>query len=182
MSKQTIITMMLALVAVAGLAQTKKTAIVKGYSPALEDSTVVNIYIDNMSVASDTVFGGRFTLSVPVEKLSKSSLFLWGKGCPNYLSTLFLSPGVTTSPLSSSSSRCPFRSPPSPTSSPRANRSRPISPTGAVKSAPTSTSRNCATTRSCSTTSPARSWNNITILRKNKIVIARFPLVLSYNK
>ena len=97
MNKKTIITILLALVWVAGQAQTKKAAIVKGYSPALEDSTVVNIYIDNMSVASDTVFGGRFTLSVPVEKLSKSSLFLWGKGCPNYLSTLFLSPGVTVS-------------------------------------------------------------------------------------
>ena len=95
MNKQTIITVLLALVAMTGWAQTPKTAIVKGYSPALEDSTVVNIYIDNMSAASDTVFGGRFTLSVPVEKLTKSSLFLMGKGCPNYLSTLFLSPGVT---------------------------------------------------------------------------------------
>ena len=88
MNKQTIITClrgfaipMLALVAMAAQAQTKKTAIVKGYSPALEDSTVVNIYVDNVSVASDTVFGGRFMLSVPVEKLTKSSLFLWGKGC-----------------------------------------------------------------------------------------------------
>ena len=60
MNKQTIITALLALVAMEGQAQTKNTAIVKGYSPALEDSTVVNIYIDNMSAASDTVFGGRF--------------------------------------------------------------------------------------------------------------------------
>ena len=97
MNKQTIITTLLALVAVAGQAQTKNTAIVKGYSPALEDSTVVNIYIDNMSAASDTVFGGCFTLTVPVEKLTESRLFLMGKGCPNYLSTLFLSPGVTVS-------------------------------------------------------------------------------------
>ena len=97
MNKQTIITALLALVAMTGQAQPQKTAIVKGYSPALEDSTVVNIYVDNVSVASDTVFGGRFMLSVPVEKLTKSSLFLWGKGCPNYLSTLFLSPGVTVS-------------------------------------------------------------------------------------
>ena len=97
MNKKTIITTLLALVAVAGQAQTKNTAIVKGYSPALEDSTVVNIYIDNMSAASDTVFGGRFTLTVPVEKLTESRLFLMGKGCPNYLSTLFLSPGVTVS-------------------------------------------------------------------------------------
>ena len=97
MNKQTIITTLLALVAMVGQAQTKNTAIVKGYSPALEDSTVVNIYIDNMSAASDTVFGGRFTLTVPVEKLTESRLFLMGKGCPNYLSTLFLSPGVTVS-------------------------------------------------------------------------------------
>ena len=97
MNKQIIITALLALVAMAGQAQTKNTAIVKGYSPALEDSTVVNIYIDNMSAASDTVFGGHFTLTVPVEKLTESRLFLMGKGCPNYLSTLFLSPGVTVS-------------------------------------------------------------------------------------
>ena len=97
MNKQIIITALLALVAMAGQGQTKNTAIVKGYSPALEDSTVVNIYIDNMSAASDTVFGGRFTLTVPVEKLTESRLFLMGKGCPNYLSTLFLSPGVTVS-------------------------------------------------------------------------------------
>ena len=97
MNKQIIITALLALVAMAGQAQTKNTAIVKGYSPALEDSTVVNIYIDNMSAASDTVFGGRFTLTVPVEKLTESRLFLMGKRCPNYLSTLFLSPGVTVS-------------------------------------------------------------------------------------
>ena len=97
MNKKSIIAALLALVAMAGQAQTKNTAIVKGYSPALEDSTVVNIYIDNMSAASDTVFGGRFTLTVPVEKLTESRLFLMGKGCPNYLSTLFLSPGVTVS-------------------------------------------------------------------------------------
>ena len=97
MNKKIIITTLLALVAMAGQTQTKNTAIVKGYSPALEDSTVVNIYIDNMSAASDTVFGGRFTLTVPVEKLTESRLFLMGKGCPNYLSTLFLSPGVTVS-------------------------------------------------------------------------------------
>ena len=97
MNKKTIITALLALIVITGWAQTTKTAIVKGFSPALKDSTEVNIYIDNMSVASDTVFSGRFMLSVPVEKLTKSSLFLMGKGCPNYLSTLFLSPGVTVS-------------------------------------------------------------------------------------
>ena len=89
-----IITILLALVAMAGQAQTKKAAIVKGYSPALEDSTVVNIYVDNVSVASDTVFGGRFTLTVPVEGLTKSYLFLAGEGCPNYLMTIWLKPDV----------------------------------------------------------------------------------------
>ena len=92
-----IIIALLALVAMTGWAQSTKTAFVKGYSPALEDSTVVNIYIDNVSAASDTVFDGRFMLSVPVEKLTQSRLFLMGEGCPNYLSTLFLSPGVTVS-------------------------------------------------------------------------------------
>ena len=92
-----IIIALLALVAMTGWAQSTKTAFVKGYSPALKDSTLVNIYIDNVSAASDTVFDGRFMLSVPVEKLTQSRLFLMGEGCPNYLSTLFLSPGVTVS-------------------------------------------------------------------------------------
>lgn len=69
--KRMILTALLALVAMAGQGQSTKTAVVKGYSPALKDSTVVHIYIDNMSAASDTVFDGRFTLSVPVEKLTK---------------------------------------------------------------------------------------------------------------
>ena len=40
MNKKTIVTMLLALVAMAGLAQTK-TATVIGYSPALKDGTLV---------------------------------------------------------------------------------------------------------------------------------------------
>jgi len=47
MNKKTIIAALLALIWVVGQAQTQKTTIVKGFSPALEDSTVVNIYIDN---------------------------------------------------------------------------------------------------------------------------------------
>ena len=97
MNKKTIITALLALITMTGWAQTTKFATIKGYSPALKDSTEANIYIDNVSVASDTVFGGRFTLSVPVEGLTQSRLFLIGDGCPNYLATLFLSPGVTVS-------------------------------------------------------------------------------------
>jgi hypothetical protein len=42
MNKNTIITALLALVATAGQAQPQKTTIVKGFSPALEDSTVLN--------------------------------------------------------------------------------------------------------------------------------------------
>ena len=64
MNKETIITALLALVAVAGQAQTK-TATVTGYSPALKDGTVAESSIDNVRVASDTVIGGHFTLTVP---------------------------------------------------------------------------------------------------------------------
>ena len=85
--------MMLALVAMTGLAQTK-TATIKGYSPALKDSTVAECIIENERVASDTVIGGRFTLTVPVEGLTMSNLFLLGEGCPNYLMTIWLRPGV----------------------------------------------------------------------------------------
>ena len=60
--KKTIITMMLALVTMAGQAQTK-TATVTGYSPALKDGTVAESSIDNVRVASDTVQSGRFTLT-----------------------------------------------------------------------------------------------------------------------
>ena len=94
--KQNIITALLALMTLAGQGQTVQTAIIKGYSPALKDSTVAECIIENVRVASDTVIGGRFTLIVPVEQLTKSLLFLEGEGCPNYLMTLYLSPDVTT--------------------------------------------------------------------------------------
>ncbi|MBQ3631969.1 MAG: thiol:disulfide interchange protein, partial [Prevotella sp.] len=61
MNKQTIITILLALVAMTGLAQTK-TATITGYSPALKDGTVAESSIDNVRVASDTVQSGHFTL------------------------------------------------------------------------------------------------------------------------
>ena len=54
MYKKNIITILLALVAMAGQAQTK-TATVTGYSPALKDGTVAESTIDNVRVASDTV-------------------------------------------------------------------------------------------------------------------------------
>ena len=93
MKKKFIIIALLALVALMGLAQTK-TATIKGYSPALKDGTVAESSIDNVRVASDTVQGGRFTLIVPVESLTKSNLFLAGEGCPNHLMTIWLKPGV----------------------------------------------------------------------------------------
>ena len=93
MNKQTIITTLLALVTMTGLAQTK-TATITGYSPALKDGTVAESSIDNVRVASDTVQSGRFTLTIPVEGLTKSYLFLAGEGCPNHLMTIWLSPNV----------------------------------------------------------------------------------------
>lgn len=95
--KQAIITLLLTLVALAGQAQTTKTAIIKGYSPALKDSTVAECLIDMIRVASDTVKDGHFTMTVPVEKLTTSLLFLEGEGCPNYLMTLYLAPDATVS-------------------------------------------------------------------------------------
>ena len=96
MNKKLFITALLALVALAGQAQTAKTATIKGYSTALKDSTVAECIIENVRVASDTVIGGRFTLTVPVEKLTQSYFFLRGEGCPNYLMTLYLTPDATT--------------------------------------------------------------------------------------
>ena len=92
-NKKVIITMMLALVAMTGLAQTK-TATVTGYSPALKDGTVAESFVDNIRVTSDTVRSGRFTLTIPVDGLTKSSLFLAGDGCPNHLMTIWLRSGV----------------------------------------------------------------------------------------
>ena len=92
--KKTIITTMLALVALMGQAQTK-TATITGYSPALKDSTIAECFIDNALVANVPVIDGHFTLTVPVDKLTQSLLALWGEGCPNYSLNLMLSPDVT---------------------------------------------------------------------------------------
>ena len=70
MNKQLIITALLALVTMAGLGQTAKTATIKGYSPALKDGTVAESLIDMVRVASDTVKAGHFTMTVPVEKVT----------------------------------------------------------------------------------------------------------------
>ncbi len=100
MNKQIVITCLrglvipvLALVWVSGQAQTR-TATITGYSPALKDGTVAESTVDNVRIANDTVKGGRFSLTVPVEGLTKSYLFLEGEGCPNHLMTIWLKPGV----------------------------------------------------------------------------------------
>ena len=94
MNKKSIITMMLALVTMAGQAQTK-TATVTGYSPALKDGTLVLAGTGTIGNVVDTVQAGRFAFTLPVEELTEGFLGLMGEGCPNFNLTLFLRPGVT---------------------------------------------------------------------------------------
>lgn len=94
MKKKSIITMMLALVAMTGLAQTK-TATVTGYSPALKDGTLVLAGTGTIGNVVDTVQAGRFAFTLPVEELTEGFLGFIGDGCPNFNLTLFLRPGVT---------------------------------------------------------------------------------------
>lgn len=91
MNKKAIITALLALAVMTGWAQTK-TATIKGYSPALKDGTVAVSYIDNAPVANDTVLCGHFTINVPVDELTYSTLMLNGEGCPNTSLSLYLKP------------------------------------------------------------------------------------------
>ena len=92
--KKSIITMMLALAAMAGLAQTK-TATVTGFSPALKDGTLVLAGTGTIGNVVDTVQSGRFAFTLPVEELTNCFFGLMGEGCPNFNLTLFLRPGVT---------------------------------------------------------------------------------------
>ena len=94
MNKKTIITMMLALTAMAGLAQTK-TATVIGYSPALKDGTLVFAGTGSTSTVVDTVQAGRFAYTLPVEDFTESTLSFYGEGCPNSYTVIFLCPDVT---------------------------------------------------------------------------------------
>ena len=94
MKKKSIMTMMLALVAMTGLAQTK-TATVTGYSPALKDGTLVLTGTGTIGNVVDTVQAGRFAFTLPVEELTEGFLGFIGDGCPNFNLTLFLRPGVT---------------------------------------------------------------------------------------
>ena len=94
MNKKTFITMMLALVAMAGLAQTK-TATVTGYSPALKDGTLVFAGTGSTVPVVDTVQAGRFAYTLPVEEFTESTLAFLGDGCPNSNTLIFLRPNVT---------------------------------------------------------------------------------------
>ena len=94
MNKKTFITMMLALVAMMGLAQTK-TATVTGYSPALKDGTLVLAGTGTSGTVVDTVQAGRFTYTLPVEEFTESFLSFLGEGCPRSYTLIFLRPDVT---------------------------------------------------------------------------------------
>ena len=94
MAKKAIITMMLALVAMTGQAQTK-TATVIGYSPALKDGTLVFAGTGSTVPVVDTVQAGRFAYTLPVEEFTESTLSFYGEGCPNSSTVIFLCPDVT---------------------------------------------------------------------------------------
>ena len=94
MSKKTFITLMLALVAMMGQAQTK-TATVTGYSPALKDGTLVFAGTGSTSTVVDTVQAGRFAYTLPVEEFTESFLSFLGEGCPRSYTLIFLRPDVT---------------------------------------------------------------------------------------
>ena len=94
MNKKTVIKMMLALVTMTGLAQTK-TATVTGYSPALKDGTLVFAGTGSTSTVVDTVQAGRFAYTLPVEEFTESSLSFFGEGCPRSYTLIFLRPDVT---------------------------------------------------------------------------------------
>ena len=95
MNKKTIITMMLALVAMTGWAQTTKTVTITGSSPALKDSTLVLAGVGISGTVVDTVQSGRFAFTLPVEELSNGFLSLIGEGCPNFSLSLMMKPDAT---------------------------------------------------------------------------------------
>ena len=86
--------MMLAIVTMTGLAQTK-TATIIGYSPALKDGTLVLAGTGTLGSVVDTVQAGRFDFTLPVEEFTDGFLSLIGDGCPNFNLSIFLRPGVT---------------------------------------------------------------------------------------
>ena len=90
-----VITIMLALVAMTGWAQSTKTATVTGYSPALKDGTLVLAGVGGSGTVVDTVQAGRFAYTLPVEEFTESSLSFFGEGCPRSYTLIFLRPDVT---------------------------------------------------------------------------------------
>ena len=94
MNKKSIMTMMLALVAMTGWAQTTKTVTITGSSPALKDGTLVLAGVGLSGTVADTVQSGRFTFTLPVEELSSGFLSLIGEGCPNFSLSLMMKPDV----------------------------------------------------------------------------------------
>ena len=94
MSKKTIITALVVLVAMMGQAQTK-TATVTGYSPALKDGTLVFAGTGSTSTVVDTVQAGRFAYTLPVVEFTESFLSFLGEGCPRSYTLIFLRPDVT---------------------------------------------------------------------------------------
>ena len=90
-----IITILLALVALTGWAQSTKTATITGYSPALKDGTLVFAGTGSTSTVVDTVQAGRFAYTLPVEGFTESNLSFLGEGCPNRYINIFLKPDVT---------------------------------------------------------------------------------------
>ena len=94
MKNKTIITLLLSLVSMTGLAQTK-TANVIGYSPALKDGTLVFAGTGSTSTVVDTVQAGRFAYTLPVVEFTESFLSFLGEGCPSSYTLIFLRPDVT---------------------------------------------------------------------------------------
>ena len=94
MNKKSIFTILLSLVAITGLAQTK-TATVIGYSPALKDGTLVFAGTSSTIPVVDTVRAGHFAYTLPVEEFTESTLAFLGDGCPNSNTLIFLRPNVT---------------------------------------------------------------------------------------
>ena len=93
MKKKTIITAMLALIAMMGLAQTQ-TATITGEVPAVKDGTVIGLATGSLGHDVGTVQNGRFSLSVPVEDVTLVSLDFMGEGCPSRTFNVILRPGA----------------------------------------------------------------------------------------
>ncbi|MBQ8990330.1 MAG: TlpA family protein disulfide reductase [Prevotella sp.] len=95
MNKKSIIATLLAFLAMTGWAQSTKTVTIKGYSPALKDSTLVLAGTGTMATVVDTVQNGHFAFTLPVEELTVGLLSFIGEGCPNFSFSLMMKPDVT---------------------------------------------------------------------------------------